>query len=575
MYKFQQLKKSSKKYIEGKEIRVAVLGNCATQFFSLAIQGYAKNEYINLSVYDADYNQIDAQLLDQYSETYSYKPDMVLLWLSTEKLYENFLELSIEERCSFAEKIISQLTYYWQLVENNCNARVIQPNFTEIPDRSFGSYSLKVSSSFSYQIRKLNYLLQEEMQKNKNVFPVDLLSVQNELGINSYYDAALYYNAKMTISLNSLPYIAKAITDVIKAMLGKIKKCVILDLDNTLWGGVIGDDGLGGIEIGELGRGHAFTNFQLWLRQLRQRGIILAVCSKNNEETAKEPFEKHKEMVLRLSDISIFVANWQDKASNIKFIQQTLNIGFDSMIFIDDNPFERNLVKEMLPDVEVPDLPDDPALYLGFLHSCNYFETASYSAADSDRTKQYQAEAAREKMKHSFASIDDYLKGLQMIGRVKTFEPVCYSRIAQLTQRSNQFNLRTVRYTEGEIKNIAESDNYIALYYTLKDKLGDHGLISVVIMKKESADTLFIDTWLMSCRVLKRGMEEFIVNSFVKCVCENGYKIIKAEYIPTPKNSMVKDIYKKMGFTELSEHKYVLDIDNFVPHKTYISKEED
>lgn len=571
MYTFKELKKASKTNVSGKEQKLAILGNCATQFFSTAIEGCAKMEGINLSVFDTDYNQIDSQLLDTTSEVYNFKPDIILLYLATDKLYEEFLNEPLTARCGFAEEIIGKLERYWNLIASNACCRIIQPSLTEIQDNALGNYGTKIDSSFAYQIRKLNYLLQEKMATRKDVYPVDLLGIQIQLGEHTFYDPSLYYNAKMTISMDALPYVAKAVVDVIKAMNGTIKKCVICDLDNTLWGGVIGDDGMGGIEIGELGRGHAFTALQRWLKQLKECGIILAVCSKNNEDTAKEPFEKHEEMILHLSDISVFVANWDDKASNIKLIQQTLNIGMDSIVFLDDNPFERNLVRELIPDIEVPELPEDPALYLQFLQEQNYFEVASFTGVSSDRTAQYQAEFERKKLEQTFESIDDYLKSLEMVGEAKPFEQVRFARIAQLSQRSNQFNLRTIRYTEDEIAKIADNDHYLTLYYTLRDKFGDHGLVSVVILEKKSEKELFVDTWLMSCRVLKRGMEEYIVNKMIETAKANGFEELTAEYIPTPKNAMVKDIYKTFGFTEVKDNNYEIKIDEYAPKTNYIA----
>ncbi len=573
MYKFRELQKAANKIIDSKEHRLAVVGNCATQFISQAIQGYGKLMDINLKVYDADYNQIDAQLLDSLSEVYAFEPDEIIVWLSTEKIYEEFLDLNIVDRENFADLYIQKLKHYWELIAKNSRSRIIQPNFTEIDDKVLGQYSTKVKSTFTYQIRRLNYLLNEAILADSKVYPVDLLSLQIDMGRNAFFKGSLYYGSKIPYSMEALPIISKAVIDVVLAMQGRVKKCVVLDLDNTLWGGVIGDDGLAGIEIGELGKGHVFSNLQKWLKQLKDYGIILAVCSKNNEDTAKEPFEKHEEMVLRLSDISIFVANWDDKASNIKIIQESLNIGMDSIVFLDDNPFERNLVKERFPQIEVPELPEDPSLWLSFLQNEDYFGTASYTEETNDRTKLYQAEFERKKLEQSFESIDDYLKSLEMVGTAKAFEPLRYPRIAQLTQRSNQFNLRTVRYTEDEIKNIAENDHYVTLYYTLRDKFGDHGLVSVVIMEKRDDETLFIDTWLMSCRVLKRGMEEFVVNKIVDTARNKGFKTITAEYLATPKNKMVKDIYKTMGFQETGEGQYRLNISDYTIQKHYIMEE--
>lgn len=574
MYTFRELQKASRLDIDGKQIKVAVLGNCATQFFSSAIQGYARRSGLNALVYDADYDQIDAQLLDHDSEVYAFGPDSIVIWLATDRLYEEFLDADIAVRERFAEIYLDRVERYWHLITANCNAKIIQLNFSEINDKALGNYSCKVSSTFTYQIRKLNYLLDEAMASQGAVCPVDLLSVQIELGQNRFYDAPLYYNAKMTMSINALPYIAKAVTDVLLALDGRVRKCVVCDLDNTLWGGVIGDDGLGGIQIGELGQGHAFTNLQRWLKQLKECGIILAVCSKNNEETAKEPFEKHEEMTLRLEDISLFVANWDDKASNIKMIQKSLNIGMDSIIFLDDNPFERNLVRELIPGITVPELPQDPALYIEYLQSQNYFETASFTGTGADRTKQYQAEFERKKLEKTFASIDDYLKSLEMKGTAKPFEAVRFARIAQLTQRSNQFNLRTIRYTENDIARIAGDESYITLYCTLRDRFGDHGLVSAVILKKIFETSLFIDTWLMSCRVLKRGMEEFIVNAIVDTAARNGFERISAEYIPTPKNKMVEKIYETMGFTCTASHCYELTVSDYVKKNNFITMED-
>ncbi len=572
MLSFRELQKEKKTVINSHEFRMVVLGNCATQFFSDSIEGMAKYKGINLNIFDADYNQITEQLLNPESETYKFNPDVILLWLSTEKLYEDFLDLNIEKRTEFSDLIIDKIEMYWGLIDKYSNARVVQLNFTELNDNIAGQYSLKITNTFIYQLRRLNYLLQEKAVLNNKVFLADILSVQLFMGKAAYYDSKLYYSAKMPVSLKSLPYIADRVTDVIMAMQGKIKKCLVMDLDNTIWGGVIGDDGINGIEIGELGRGHVFSNIQRWIKQLNEYGIILAVCSKNNEEIAKEPFEKSEDMILKLSDISIFVANWDDKASNIKLIQESLNIGMDSMVFIDDNPFERNLVKQRFPEIEVPDLPDDQSKWLSYLYDKNYFEVAAYSQDSGNRAKQYQAEFERKKTERSFDSIDDYLQSLEMVGSARKFETSRYSRIAQLTQRSNQFNLRTVRYTEDEIEKIANDKDYITLYFTLSDKFGDHGLVSVVIMKKKSDKEAFIDTWLMSCRVLKRGMEEYVVNNIVNTAVKNGIEVINAEYIPTNKNAMVKDIYQKMGFDILSEGKYTLIVDHFQNLNTYIKE---
>lgn len=553
--------------------RLALLGDCATQHLATALRGQGVAVGLGLTVFDADYNQVDAQTMDTGSELYAFRPNAVLVQLCTEKLWQSFRETPLEDRPTFADSTMGRIKATWQRIGAGCGATILQCNFPLMDDGVFGQFGNKTADSFLFQQRRLNYLLMEECQQVKNAYLIDLDGLQSKMGREAFSDPKLYCIAKMPLSLEALPHAAKAVVDTIQALRGAVKKCFILDLDNTLWGGVIGDDGLSGIQIGELGAGQAFSRLQAWLKELKNRGILLAVCSKNNEETAKEPFEKHPEMVLRLEDFSVFVANWEDKASNIRYIQKTLNIGMDSLVFLDDNPFERNLVRSLLPEVEVPELPEDPAMYLDYLQSLNLTETASYSREDGNRTRQYRESARRAEFEAAFQSYDDYLRGLEMKAVVAPFDPFHYPRIAQLTQRSNQFNLRTVRCTEGEVERLAADDNHICLYFTLRDKFGDHGLISVVVLDKDG-DTLFVSQWLMSCRVLKRGMEEFIADTLLRAAREAGFAKVEGEYIPTAKNAMVRDLYEKMGFTPLGDNRFEARVDSYTPHKTFIEEEK-
>ena len=355
---------------------------------------------------------------------------------------------------------------------------------------------------------------------------------------------------------------------MLSAFTGKFKKCLIMDLDNTMWGGIIGDDGIENIQVGDLGIGKAFTLLQYWAKELKHRGVLLSVCSKNDEHTAKEVFEKHPDMVLRMEDISLFVANWSNKGDNIKYIQEVLNIGMDSLVFIDDNPFERNLVKMMHPEVTVPDLPEDPADYLPFLQSLNLFETVSFTQEDTLRTKQYREESQRVVLQQSFATVDEYLAGLQMEARIEGITPFNISRCAQLTQRSNQFNLTTIRYSEEQLRQFIDNGG-AALCISLKDKFGDYGLISLALLEKDN-DLTRINTWIMSCRVLKRGVEELMVNEIVKKAKELGCNIVSGTYLRTQKNGMVGGLYSNMGFSAANENESHLYFANFVPFKTHI-----
>ena len=576
MKTLRELKKLAKVELEASKVKVALLGDTATQLLSTAIQGEAVDRGISLDLYEGEYSQVERQLMDPTSELYEFDADIIVIFQSTHKLGEHHSSLPIESQTLLAEERLSFVT---TLCENPsfANKKLIYFNYPEIEDTVFGSYANKVESSFSYQVRKLNYELMNLSMQYPNLFICDIAGLQNLFGRQFMFAPNVYMTTEMVLSVNALPYVASRVVDIIAAIKGQFKKCLILDLDNTVWGGVIGDDGLEGIELGHgLGIGKAFTEFQMWIKKLKQRGIIICVASKNNEDTAKEPFEKHPDMILKLDDIAVFQANWETKVDNIRTIQGILNIGFDSMVFLDDNPFERNMVRENIPGITVPELPEDPAMYLEYLYSLNLFETASYSNADKDRTKQYQVEAKRVSLSKTFTNEADFLKSLNMISTVSGFTKFNTPRVAQLSQRSNQFNLRTVRYTEADIEDMAKNPDVIDLSFTLEDKFGDNGLIAVVIMKKLDEETLFVDTWFMSCRVLKRGMENFTLNTMVEFARSKGYKRIIGEYIPTPKNKMVEMHYPNLGFTKIesSTNRYVLDLMSYLPKECYITKKE-
>jgi FkbH-like protein len=569
---FAQLKKNLKKdYSDLKIIKVAILGDTATQFLQQALRGAGYDNGFDLQIWEADFNQIERQVFHPASELYEFKPEVVIIFQSAHKLLATYNKLKPDKYSSLADCQMELIDNLKSTISSRLQSKIIYYNYTEINDAVFGNYANKVASSFLYQLRKLNYELMVFAAENPDFYLCDLSSLQNHFGKASFFHTSVYINTEMVLSIDILPEVASKTIDLIAAMNGKFKKCLILDLDNTMWGGIIGDDGLENIQIGSLGIGKAFTEFQYWIKKLKNRGIILAVCSKNTESVAKEPFEKHPDMLLRLEDFAVFVANWENKADNIRYIQSILNIGFDSMVFLDDNPFERNIVRQNIPDITVPELPEDPADYLEYLYPLNLFETISFSNEDVERTTQYQVEAKRNILKKSYTNEADFLKSLQMVSLVEPFNKFNSPRVAQLSQRSNQFNLRTVRYTEAAIEILAAvNTDYHTFSFTLDDKYGDNGLICVVILTKDDKNMLFIDTWLMSCRVLKRGMENFVLNTIVNHAKEKGYSTIKGEYIPTAKNEMVKDHYLKLGFQQAG-NLWELNVNGYELKECFIS----
>ena len=572
MKSFTQLRKNLKKdFSPFPKLRVALLGDTATQFLKIALQGLGYDKSIYLDIWEAEFNQIERQVLDPTSELYEWNPEVVVVFRSAHKLIGKYNKATLSSKKNFADNELTSITELREAISSGTSAKIIFFNYNEIDDAIFGSYSNKVESSFLFQLRKLNFKLAEYALVQPNLFVCDLSTVQNEVGKQAFFQSSIYISTEMVLSLEVLPKVAERTLAILLALQGKFNKCIILDLDNTTWGGIIGDDGVENIQIGSLGIGKAFTEFQFWVKKLKERGIIVAVCSKNTDSVARVPFEKHPDMVLRLDDIAVFVANWENKADNIRHIQEVLNIGFDSMVFIDDNPFERNIVRDNLPEVIVPELPEDPADYLEFLYSQNLFETVTHSQEDSERTKMYQVEAQRSKIKKRFTNEDEFLENLKMTSKVESFTSFNIPRVAQLSMRSNQFNLRTIRYTEEEIKSITKADDHFTFSFGLEDKFGDNGLICVVILEQKSTKDIFIDTWFMSCRVLKRGMESFVLNTIVSFALGKGYVNLLGEYLPTTKNEMVKKHYEELGFIEENGN-WKLELSNFKERKNYILK---
>jgi len=567
---FQSLKKNLKKDFSSlKKIKAAVLGDSATQMYVQAIRGCGYDSGINLEIFEADYDQIELQVFDTASELYEFKPEYVIIFYSSNKLLKKFGKLPLSGKSSFANSQIEKFENLYQTITQQLKCKVIFFNFHEINDSVFGNFANKTEISFTYQLRKINFELMNLAVRLKNLFILDINALQGQHGHNFIVDNKIYINTDLLLTIDFLPIIAKNTVDIIQSINGKFNKCLILDLDNTMWHGIIGDDGIENIQIGDLGIGKAFSDLQLWVKQLKQRGIIIAVCSKNDEAVAKEPFEKHPDMLIRLEDIAVFVANWDNKADNIRYIQKVLNIGFDSIVFLDDNPFERNMVRQHVEGVTVPELPEDPTDYLSYIRTLNLFETASFTYEDEQRTLQYQEEAKRAIVQQQFTNESDFLKSLNMTSLVEPFNNFNTPRVAQLTQRSNQFNLRTIRYTEDEIQKMSNDNSYLTFGFSLSDKYGDYGLISFVVLNEIDSKTLFVDTWIMSCRVLKRGMENFVLNTIVNSAIAKGYETIIGEYIPTAKNSMVKNHYEGLGFTP-KENQWQLSLKDYTPKNCFI-----
>lgn len=542
--------------IKRKKVKIAVYGNYAIQFLVKALKQAFKETAIEAEIYEAEYDQTELDFFDASSELYRFSPDYILIHESVENIKDRFYGLDNGQKKLFAKNAIERLEQMGILIHERLpKTKIIYPTWEPEDDMVYGTLSYKIEEALGYQLRAFNNGLTELLRKAGFFMLIDSTRILLQTQAKRNY--ALAISADLQFSLAFLQQLSNEVFQFVKVFQLGAVKCVILDLDNTLWGGIIGDDGIENIQIGNLGTGKAYSKFQKWLKQLKERGIILAVCSKNSEDVAKEPFLRHTDMELRLEDIAVFVANWENKADNIRYIQSVLNIGYDSMVFLDDNPAERKIVKDNLPDVIVPDLPEDPAYYLPYLKDLNLFETTAVSENDKDRTKQYQEEAKRVELSSKITNINEYLQSLEMEADIAPFKKEDYSRIAQLTQRSNQFNLRTIRYSDADIERIANDENFITCAVKLKDRFGDYGLISVVILEKKEDHVLFIDTWLMSCRVLKRGVEQMLLNYLIDLSVRYNIEKLEGEYLPTAKNKLVEWHYRDLSFKE-QKGKWVL-----------------
>tara|TARA_B110000967_G_scaffold170739_1_gene180876 strand:+ start:415 stop:2136 length:1722 start_codon:yes stop_codon:yes gene_type:complete len=554
------------------KISVALLSDQSSQFLSKTIFGVGIENSLNISVWEAPINQIEEQIYNPQSDFNNKSFQTSIIFESSHSLLKKY-SLN-DEKEDFANEQFKRIQKFINFTLDSSQKKIILFNFYELNDFVFGNFSSKNKTSFIFQLRKLNLLISENFLNIDNLSILDISSIQNRIGSTIMFDSSLYINFGIILSLDSLPLVSKNIVDIILAQNSIFKKCLILDLDNTLWGGIIGDDGIENIQLGDLGIGKSFVEFQLWIKKLKQRGIIICICSKNRQDVAKNVFINHPDMKLTLDDVSVFVANWDSKVDNIKNIQKVLNIGFDSMVFLDDNPYERDSVKENIPEITVPDLPIDPANYLSFLYQENLFETISVSDLDKSRANLYQTEYERVKSKSTFTDLSDYMTNLKMTSEIELLTSFNIPRVSQLSQRSNQFNLRTIRYTENDLDRVMKSDNDYGLVFDLRDKFGSHGIISFVILNKISSKEIFIENWAMSCRVLERGMEQFILNYITEFSKKKGFSIVTAQYIETKKNIIVKDLYEKLGFLSF-ENKYELKINSQLKLETKIIKNDE
>ncbi|WP_337996576.1 HAD-IIIC family phosphatase [Oleispirillum naphthae] len=556
-------------------LTLAVAGNGTTDLLAKALRGTAVRYGFDLRVVQGAFGQISHEALDPDSEINRAAPDYVLLALDHRALPLAAGPRSPEEEAADVEKALGWVSSLCRGFQSHTHATLLLPTIPAPAAPLFGSLDARVNGAWRHLLAAVNRGI-AEMAAGSGSLLLDVAGLAETVGLETWHDEALWNIAKLSFGQSLVPLYADVVLRLLAASRGQTRKCLVLDLDNTLWGGVIGDDGLDGIELGNgTARGEAFLAIQKTALALRDRGIVLAVCSKNQDEIARQPFRRHSDMLIKEDDIAVFVANWRDKAGNLRDIAKRLDIGVDALALLDDNPAERALVRRELPQVGVPELPEDPADYPRVLAWSGLFEAAAYSDEDAVRARYYADNARRSEAGAAVTDMDGYLASLGMEMTVSAFDAMGRTRITQLINKTNQFNLTTRRYTERDVLAMEQDPQVLALQIRLKDTFGDNGMISVVIGRPDG-DALDLDTWLMSCRVLNRGVECATLNVVAGLARQRGFRWLRGVYRPTEKNALVRDHYRRLGFSQDGAEDggatiWRLRLDSFSPHPHHIA----
>jgi FkbH-like protein len=547
--------------------RLGVLSNSTAAFIVPSIVATAARHGIALECIEADYDQVVQAALSPVSPVNSAKPDAVLVAIDYRALPLRSTFASPDDAQQAVDRALAYIETIRAGLKTNSNAICVLQTIAPPPERLFGSFDRVLPGTLRNIIDRVNMGLAESVFGTADIL-LDVAGLAETVGLKNWHSPEEWNLAKLPFSNCYLPLYADHVARLLAAMRGKSRRVLVLDLDNTVWGGVIGDDGLDGIQCAQGdAAGEAYLSVQRMALELRDRGIALAVSSKNDDQIARLPFREHPEMLLKEDHIAVFQANWNDKATNIKAIAQELSIGLESMVFLDDNPVERNLVRQILPEVAVPELPADPALFARTLAAAGYFESVIFSEEDVKRAGYYQDNARRVGLQKATGDIDAYLASLQMEITFQPFDEIGRARITQLINKSNQFNLTTKRYTEAEVAAVEVDPNCFTLQVRLSDTFGDNGMISVIICRRRTQSEWEIDTWLMSCRVLGRRVEQMVLREVLEHARRHGIRKLIGLYRPTDRNKLVENHFSTLGFSEVRRDRdgattWELDVDS-------------
>lgn len=535
-------------------LRIGVVRNITVEPLIPIIRGEFSRFGFLADVFVGDFDTIAAETLNPVSALYAHNPEIILIinWLETlsTALTTGFITLSPDDTQKEIDRVILQLQVWVTGVRKNSSAPVIINNYPIVDLPTLGIIDSQSETGHTAIIHQLNRELLKVLKTIPDVYIIDYYSVIYRIGLNHAVDYRYWQIARSPLKRDALIALGVEYGKYLRALRGKSRKCIVLDCDNTLWGGVLGEDGIDGIKIGSTYPGNGFVSFQKEILNLYHRGVLLTLCSKNNEEDVFEALEKHPEMILKKHHFASWQINWEDKASNIMRISKTLNIGLDSMVFVDDSEFECSLIEEQLPEVLTVNLQGDSSLYKNQILEKGYFDSLVFTEEDKKRTEMYHGVIRQEELKLSSASYEEYLNNLGLVAEIGVPDSTLVPRVSQLTQKTNQFNLTTLRYSVGDIQRmIGDSQSYV-YYLKLKDRFTDLGLIGVAIVKLQEQGCQ-IDTFAISCRALGRGAEDALLGFILEQAKLSGCNKVYGSYLPTKKNMQVSDFYQRKGFKEI------------------------
>jgi FkbH-like protein len=547
--------------------KIGILSNATTDLLPPALSATAPRHGLWLDTHISQFGSFVQEAMDADSATNRRRNDFALLALDYRAFGFAACLGQAEQAQANVQAAFDLIVSLVDGLHSAGGSTVIVQTLASPSGAIFGHLDGRVPGTIVWMIEHLNTMLRETPIRGSLLF--DVANLAAAVGLSHWNDPALWYTGKFAFTHDAVPLYADHVCRLIMSARGKARKCLVLDLDNTLWGGVIGDDGIANIVLGQGSPlGEAYLAVQAAALALRARGVVLAISSKNDEAVAKRVFKEHPEMLLREDHIAVFQANWQDKASNLKAIAETLNIGLDSLVFLDDNPAEREQVRSALPMVAVPELPEHAEAFAGLLTAAGYFEAVQFTAEDAQRANQYQANAARRAVLGEASNLQDYLNSLEMIADICPFDALGRARIAQLINKTNQFNLTTVRHSEAEVASMESDPTVVGLQIRLRDRFGDNGMVSIVICDRRG-DEWIIDSWLMSCRVLNRRLEHAVLDTLVALAKAHGAVGLVGVYAKSERNQMVSEHYKGLGFELLESgdtcSRWRLDLSAYQP----------